>query len=710
MNTSRTNFNQEKPIYKKTRLKRCQIFFAIVVFFISFSISAQNGNKDYTDHPEPNSGPNIIFIYVDDLGYGDLGNFWQNQIIDDRKMMTPYLDALANEGAMMTNHYTSAPVCAPARSSVLEGLHQGHATVRDNQFDSPIKEGLTMADMLHKSGYRTLHVGKAGVAGTRGKTEPDPQTLEAHPLKRGFDQFFGYLYHIQGHQHYPQNGTTQQRAYFTDGYTNILEGTDLTYTTDVFTAKSKQWIMDHKSKRSDQPFFLYLAYDAPHAILQVPTQEYPAGGGVNGGLQWTGSSETSPLVNTASGERDSYIHPDYVNKNWSEAEKRHAGMIRRVDNAVGDLVQLLKDLNIDKETLIVFTSDNGPHNESGSGGPYAQDPQFFQSYANLNGIKRDLWEGGIRMPTISRYPGVIPENSVVTFPSGQWDWMATFADLANVAIPAYTDGVSLMPSLTQHDVDWDVNHFIYGEYSVGGKTPSYPDFETSKQGRTRGQMQFIRMGDYKGVRYNIKQHDNSPFEIYNVVTDERESVDLAASMPELQQQMLDKVLQVRKRSSSVVRPYDLELIPAVKLSAAKNGLHKKLFLGKHDWVPNFDLIEPQKTSTSKGIDFKTNVLTSEFGLSYSGYIKIPKNGAYTIYLESSSKCHVMLHDIHLLDNDFNYRADEISEKVYLKAGYHPIRIFYQQNDKVSPTISLKLDGPGRTKTTIANSMFYIEKR
>ena len=699
---------KEMIINKMNMNRRIVKLTVLFTFFCSALFAQENRNQKSTN---VGNKPNIIFIYVDDLGYGDLGKFWQNQISGDRKMVTPNLDVLANEGAMLTHHYTSAPVCAPARASLLEGLHQGHSSVRDNHFDKPIKEGLTMAEMLHKSGYRTLHVGKAGVAGIRGDNEePSPIALEAHPLKRGFDQFYGYLYHIQGHQHYPQNGKTIQKAYFTDGYTNILEGTDLTYTTDVFTAKSKQWIMDHESKRSDQPFFLYLAYDSPHAILQVPTQKYPAGGGVKGGVQWTGASSETPLVNTASGVRDSYIHPDYVNKNWNETEKRHAGMIRRIDDAVGDLVQLLKDLNIDKETLIVFTSDNGPHNEGGHGGKYVQDPEFFQSYANMNGVKRDLWEGGIRMPTISRFPGVIHEHSVVTFPSGQWDWMATFADLAEVAIPAYTDGVSLMPSLTQNNINQVANHYLYGEYNVAGKTPSYKDFETSKQGRARGQMQFIRMGDYKGVRYDIKGHYNTPFEIYNVVTDERESKNLASSMPELQQLMLDKVLQARRRTASVVRPYDLELIPSVKLSKATKGLHKKIFSGKHDWVPNFDLITPKKASFSKRIDMKAKGLTSELGLSYSAYIKIPEDGAYTIYMESASKCHVMLHDIHLLDNDFIYSTEEQSEKVYLKAGYHPIRIFYQQNDNVLPTISLKIEGPKMAKMAIPSSMFYVEKR
>lgn len=684
--------------------------FLLLLLIATSTLNAQNGNRDYSDSPKPNSGPNIIFIYVDDLGYGDLGNFWQNQIESNQKMVTPHLDAMANQGAMLTHHYTSAPVCAPARSSVLEGLHQGHATVRDNQFDKPIKDGLTLAEMLHESGYRTLHVGKAGVAGIRSdnRAQPDPETLEAHPLKRGFDQFFGYLFHIQGHQHYPQNGSTQQGAYFTDGYQNILEGTDLTYTTDVFTAKSKQLIKDHRAARSSQPFFLYLAYDTPHAMLQVPTQQYPAGGGLNGGLQWTGSSGRTPFVNTATGERDSYIHPDYVHQDWPEAEKRHATMIRRIDNAVGDLVQLLIDLDIDKNTLIVFTSDNGPHNEEGMGGRFMQDPQFFKSYANLNGIKRDLWEGGIRMPTIARYPGVIPEKSVVTFPSGQWDWMATFADLAEVAIPVYTDGVSLLPALTQHVSGQANDHYLYGEYAVGGKTPQYPDFETSKQGRARGQMQFIRMGDFKGVRYNIEKHNNSPFEIYNVVTDERESNDLAATMPELQQIMLDKVLQVRKRSAAAKRPYDEELIPAVEVSRPKRGVIKKSFSGSHAWVPNFDLLTPFEATVAKDIELKQKARDPGIGLSYSGFIKIAKDGTYTIALESGSKSHVLLHDIHLIDYDDNDTTQPLSEVVYLKAGYHPIRVFYQQNEAGASKLNLRItDGEGHTLSP--KDLFYFDE-
>lgn len=636
--------------------------------------------------------PNIIFIMLDDLGYGDLGNFWQNQVTDDHKMATPILDKLADEGAMLTHHYTAAPVCSPARASLLEGLNQGHASIRNNQFDKAAKNGLTLAKMLSLAGYQTMHVGKNGNAGKMGSD------IEGHPLKRGFDQFYGYLFHKQGHIHYPLNGTTKKEAYFTDGYTPILEGTELTYTTDVFTAKSKQWIIEHETMRPDQPFFLYLAYDVPHNAYQVPTQAYPEGRGINGGLQWTGKESPTPWVNTASGVADSYIHPDYASKNWELTEKKFATMIRRVDNAVDDLLQLLKDLNIDQETLIVFTSDNGPTNAG-------HDATYFQSYANLNGIKRDMWEGGIKMPTICYYPGVVPANSVVSFPSGHWDWLATFADLAGVPIPAYTDGVSLMPALQQRIANQVDKGYLYQEYSVGGSTPKFSDFDASKRGRIRKEMQVIRMGDYKGVRYNIQNHA-TPFEIYNVVLDPRERNNLSGNMPELQQQMLDKVLQVRKADASAPRPYDTELIPSVEVSGTSNGLIKQVYQNRSEWVSDFSYLIPVHSRISDGIEMSANELKSGFGLSFAGYLEIPRDGTYTFYLESGSKCHVMLHDIHLLDNDFDYSAGEVASTLHLKAGKHPIRIYYQQNEEVTPSIRLKLEGPGIPKEEVPNNMFH----
>lgn len=679
----------------------------LVVIYFSFAVSLwaqkdENGNRDYSDAPLSNSGPNIIYLYLDDLGYGDLGNFWQNQRTSNKKMLTPNLDELANEGAKLTHHYTAAPVCAPARASLLEGLHQGHASRRDNQFDQPLKDGLNVAQILSKAGYRTMHVGKAGLAGTQNKSvDPykDPATLTAHPLKRGFDQYFGYLYHLQGHYHYPNPlNSAEAFAYFTNGNTIMMDNTELNYTTDTYTAKSKQWIATHRATRPEQPFFLYLAYDVPHSKLQVPTQAYPNGGGVSGGVQWTSGSSSTPYVNTASGTKNTFIHPDYSGKSWTDNEKRHATMIRRVDNAVADIIQLLKDLNIDENTLIVLSSDNGAHLEGG------QNPQSFQSYGNFNGTKRDMWEGGIRVPTICRYPGVIPAGTEVTFPSGQWDWLATFSAVAKVPIPVYTDGVSLMPSLKQDFENQIDKGYTYHEYAVGGSTPPYNDFEPSKRGRKRGQMQVIRMGDFKGVRYDIQSHA-TPFEIYNVVTDERETNNLATTMPELQQKMLDKVLQVR-RSKVVSRPYDKELIPSINVTNVKSGLEKRVFKGDHSWVPNFEYLTPVSSEISNGID--ANSEGSSLGLFYKGYIDIPQDGSYTFYLKSTSNCHIMLHDIHLLDNDFKYSNMEQSATLNLKAGLHPIRISYQQNGRLVPNIDLMIEGEGINKSVISSPMFVVE--
>lgn len=654
-----------------------------------------SGNNDYSDSPQPNNGPNIIYILLDDLGYGDLGSLWQNQITGDKKMMTPNLDTFANEGATLSHHYASAPVCAPSRSSFLEGLNQGHSSIRNNQFDKVLKEGLTIAELLSKAGYRTMHVGKYGTGGGRNSAVP------GHPLHRGFDQFYGFLFHSQGHIHYPENGTTNKRSYFIDGFQDVLTKTDLTYTTDVFTAKSKQWIETHRATRPEQPFFLYLAYDVPHSALDVPTQAYPDGGGLTGGLQWTSINSTTPWVNTASGIRNDFIHPDYASENWTNAEKKHATMIKRVDNAVADLIQLLQDLNIDDETLIVFSSDNGPHNSGG------YNPQSFQSYANFNGIKRDMWEGGIRMPTICRFPGTIPENSTVTFPSGQWDWYATFADLAGVPIPSFTDGVSLLPSLTQNNANQVDKGFLYHEYSQNGSTPNYSDFEASIRGRTRKQMQVIRMGDYKGIRYDITDHSD-PFEIYNLVTDPRESNNLASSMPMLEQEMREKVLQVRKRDDSAPRPYDNELIPNIPGLSLSNGLQKNIYQSDVDWVPNFDYLSPTVTTTANNIDEDAQGETTPFGMSYKGYLNITTDGLYTFYLTSSAKTHIKIHEIHLLDNDFSYSASEISADLFLKAGMHPIKIEYQQNTASAINIDLQLEGPNLPKASIPDSMFFTE--
>ncbi len=662
--------------------------------------SVPTGNKDYSDNPVPNDGPNIIFILLDDLGYGDLGNFWQNQLTGDKKMATPMLDKMANEGCMMTNHYCPAPVCAPSRASFLQGLHQGHANIRNNQFDKPLANDLTVANVLQSVGYRTMHVGKNGVAGGRKSGNP------AHPLLRGFDQFFGYLYHSQGHEHYPRNGTTDKKAFFFDGYREIKVGTELTYTTDVFTAKAKQYIIEHRANRPEQPFFLYLAYDVPHFKLQKATQAYPEGYGINGGLQWTdyenpdGSLVDTPWVNTASGTRNSYVHPDYADKSWSSEEKSHASMIRRVDNGVEDIIQTLKDFGIDDNTLVIFSSDNGPHKEGNN-------PKSFESFADMAGIKRDLWEGGLKVPTIVRYPGKIPSGSQVSFNSGFWDWLATFADMANAPIPAKTDGVSLMPSLTQHNGQKDKG-YSYVEYYSNSNTPNWGVFG-SHANKKRNQMQVIKLGKYKGVRYNIKSHKDD-FEIYDISTDHTEKKNLAGgpNFSELQQQMKDKVLQIRKADASAKRPYDNELVPAVDIVSARKGLNYSYYEVECPYVPDFEYLTSVRSGYVDNIDFDMIQQDNPIGLLFKGYITVPADGTYTFYLQSGSNVHLKVHDIHLLTDDYNYSGEEISATLNLKAGSHPIKIYYQNNEASINSLNLQLEGPGIEKAPVPDDMFDSE--
>lgn len=471
--------------------------------------------------------PNIIFILTDDLGYGDVGVFFQNslRLKGDRSQpwhSTPNLDAMAAQGLQMPQHYCSSPVCAPSRSSFLLGVHQGHANVRDNQFDKALEDNYTVASVLKAGGYATACVGKWGLQGK--PSDQVPHGWPAHPQNRGFDSYFGYIGHGAGHFHYPKEDGQK----LIDGSQDVADNYDGCYTTDLFTARAKKWVNDQHTANPNQPFFLYLAYDTPHAKLQYPPSPYPAGRGLKGGIQWLGTPHHE--INTSGGKPDSYCHPDYVGatwdddhnpatpeKPWPDVYKRYATDVRRIDDGVGDLLQELKDLQIDNNTLVVFTSDNGPSQESYL--PENNEANFFRSFGPFDGIKRDVWEGGIRVGAIVRWPGVIAAGRVSQNPSAFWDWLPTFADVAGLPAPVRSDGVSLLPTL--RGTGGQDPSRLYFEYFVDGKTPAYPQFAAAHQGRVRQQMQALRLGDYMGVRTNIARHSD-PFEIYNVVKDPEE--------------------------------------------------------------------------------------------------------------------------------------------------------------------------------------------
>ncbi|QQL44829.1 sulfatase-like hydrolase/transferase [Sulfuriroseicoccus oceanibius] len=644
--------------------------------------------------------PNIILVLVDDLGYGDLYSLHQhkrdtngNRVIDEGEqpfINTPHLDQMAEQGALMTRHYTSAPVCAPARGSLIQGRDQGHANIRNNDFDKPIADNHTLATVLKQAGYTTAVIGKWGVGGRK-----PPYT--AHPNDRGFDYFYGYMEHLHGHQHYPLNGGTvmEQKK-------PVTRGLDHAYTTDLFTARAKKFIIDQRKAGTD-PFFLYLALDTPHAQLQVPTQPFPEGLGLKGGLKW-------PL-NTNSGTNDSFIHPDYTALT-NPAAKRHATMVRRIDQCMGDLLATLRDLNIADNTLVVFTSDNGTHDEAGAGNlGVAYRPQLFESFGELDGIKRDHWEGGIRVPTIAWWPQHIPANQPSTRPSAFWDWLPTFADAAGLTPPAWTNGVSLVPELTGKGEQQDKG-YLYFEYAVGGATPGYEQFHPSHRGAQRGQMQSIMLThtdgkNYKGVRYNVQNH-SQPFRIYNVDTDPGETTDLAAEMPQLQQRMKDKVMQVRI-NGDYPRPYLQGLIPAVEVGSTKPGVHFAAFRGEWPWVPQFSTLEPVKTGIAPAPSLDQVKWTRDFGFEFSGLIEIPQDGEYTFSLKSSGPSMLWIHDFHAVDNDFHHEPGKAvtSQSLRLAKGLHPVRIATTHNGG-NASLEITCNGPGMDGKSIPLSAWKHE--
>ncbi|MBO2543586.1 sulfatase-like hydrolase/transferase [Salegentibacter sp. BDJ18] len=667
-----------------------------------------NATKSFCQNklqPEGKKKPNIIFILTDDLGYGDLGVTFQNQRAKEGfpYFRTPNIDRLAGEGMLLTRHYAPAPVCAPSRASLLLGVHQGHANVRNNQFDKALSDNPTLSSVMKQTGYATALVGKWGLQGLEGDS---PESWEAYPTKRGFDHFFGYVRHRDGHNHYPAHKVRERPPMeLYHGNIEISDQLEGSYTTDLFTAAAKKWIMNQEQNKPEQPFFLYLAYDTPHAGLQVAPSPYPEGGGLEGGVQWIG--EPGHFINTAEESIDDYFHPDYAAKDWPVQQKRHASMVRRIDNAVGDIMKLLEDLNITDETLIVFTSDNGPHKESYGYGDY--DPTFFDSYGVLDGIKRDTWEGGIRMPTIVKWSNHIPAGKRNDTPSAFYDWMPTFAELAGIPAPARTDGHSLLPILTRSgNREAGV---VYIEYQQDGYTPAYSDFYSSHQSEFRGEMQVIYLDGYKGIRYDIKSAKDK-FRIYDTRIDSGETNDLAENseyFEKLQQRMQDRVLRIRRPNSTAMRPYDDVPMPALASSYGANpGLRYRVFEVATPWTPDINTIKesPVKMGTSKGIHLE---VTSPVDLviEYSGLIEVPQTGEYSFTLQTDRGALLRIHEATVIDAGKGYRSgSDISSKIYLEKGFHPIQVIYARGKKGASSLELHWSGPGFSQKLLNSEQLF----
>ncbi|WP_309707159.1 sulfatase-like hydrolase/transferase [Armatimonas sp.] len=498
--------------------------------------------------------PNIIFVLCDDLGYGDISPFGQ------KRFRTPNLEKLATEGQKWTQHYASSPVCVPTRACLMLGKHTGHSPIRDHQFDRALPElaqAPTMASVLKSAGYATYSVGKWGIGG--GKAD-----MPAHPEKRGFDHWFGLYGHVDGHVHYPD----AQHPIF-DGTKDVTELYKDSYSTDLYTAKAKQYIAEQTKKNPKQPFFMYLAYIAPHAQYQVPDGPYPTEG-------------VSLPLKLNSAQKNAWLDPT-LPAEWTDWEKRYATMIRRLDDAMGDLTASLKKQGLDKNTLIVFTSDNGP----------SKDPQIFNSWGPLDGFKRDLYEGGMREPTILWGPGVVKPGEV-SLPSAHYDWLATFAELAGVSAPKDTDGLSLAASVTGKGVQ-KPHDFLYWEFHGPSKQDTdkkilarhgYPNTGPDPW----GEQQAVRIGDFVGLRVQIKDA-NTPLKLYNVVADVHQDKDLAGDPKHAALLAKMKALMAREHTPQPgnPRPYDIGARPAPPVPAASTtaGPGISVLMGNAYTPPDF---------------------------------------------------------------------------------------------------------------------------
>ena len=415
------------------------------------------------------NAPNILLIQADDLGYGDLSSYGQS------RFQTPSLDAIASRGIRFTHYYAGSTVCAPSRAALMTGLHTGHAWVRGNGEIPLREEDVTVAMALRAAGYRTAVIGKwgLGVPGTTGQ-----------PDRKGFDYSFGFLDHRHAHRQFTDH------LYRNAERLPVDVGSD--YVNDLFTREAEAFI----SRDDQRPFFIYLNYTVPHAELRLP-DEALSGAPVR-------FPEEKPYSNAqADGRPAGWQDVSLGYRSQPAPRTAFAAMIQRMDRDIGRLVDLLRQRGIEERTLVMFVSDNGPHQEGGA------DPVFFKSSGGLRGIKRDLYEGGIRVPMIAQWPGTIPAGQVSAAPWAHWDMFPTLADLAGASTPPGLDGRSMARVLRGDRGGWH--------------EPMYWEFHE------RGFQQAARMGDWKAIR--LKK--DAPLELYNLATDPAEATDVARTHPEV---------------------------------------------------------------------------------------------------------------------------------------------------------------------------------
>ncbi|MFF5140505.1 sulfatase-like hydrolase/transferase [Streptomyces sp. NPDC013157] len=422
----------------------------------------------------PSDRPNFVVILADDLGYGELG-FYGQQL-----MHTPRLDTLAAEGLRFTQAYAPAPVCAPSRCSLLTGLHSGHATVRTNPWGpggqgALTEKDFTFAEALRALGYRTGLIGKWGF----GPNAPDQPS---HPNARGFEEFYGYLTHHHAHDYFPDylwhNGTREEIPANKGGAQQV-------YAPDLISERALGFLHTHR----DEPLLLYLAPTVPHA----PSKDPHVGA--------------------------------YADRPWTGPNKRHAAQVTTFDTLVGDVTDKLTALGLADRTVVLVTSDNGPHEEAGT------DPDLFDGNGPLRGYKRNLYEGGIRVPFIAWSPRHVKAGTTDR-PTPLTDLLPTLADLAGAPAPADVDGLSVAP-LLRGSADTARHDSLYFYRNHDGVTARQ---NAADHGRGDRLAEALRHGDLKAIRFapgqsRLAPDDQWDVELYDLARDPGEEHDLAAARP-----------------------------------------------------------------------------------------------------------------------------------------------------------------------------------
>ena len=430
-----------------------RLFLALTCLcFISIPVAAK----------APPTKPNIVYLLLDDAGYADLSCYGQT------KFATPNIDRVAIEGMRFTQHYAGSTVCAPTRCSLMTGLHTGHAFVRGNrevqpEGQAPMPEQIvTIPRLLRSAGYTTGAFGKWGLGAPGSASDPS----------KHFDKFYGYNCQREAHSYYPTHLWNNQTKIALDGKT---------HTADLIMDEALEFVKDNH----EDPFFLFLPVTIPHAAMHA-TEEY-----------------RKPFEEKFSQFADKIGR--YANTETKNPVAAFAGMMTQVDAHVGQLMDLLAELNLDQKTIVMISSDNGPHREGG------HDPIFFDSNGPLKGHKRDLYEGGIRAPLIARWPGQIPAGTTSDHISAHWDLLPTLCDLAGLPTPESTDGISMVNELLGESAKQTKHDYLYWEfYEQGGKRAA-------------------RFGPWKAVQLNLNKQSDPPIEIYHLGNDEGEEDNVAST-------------------------------------------------------------------------------------------------------------------------------------------------------------------------------------